>query len=162
MIYAYGLIKDFPNYVIRNDGVIINIERKREMKHTIHINCKTGYKSFVCGLRHDGKQKSHIISRLLGKAFIFGESDKRNSIDHIDQNPLNNDLINLRWATKTEQNMNRTMPLGVLNEKYISKNKKGFRFQIKQNGKTHTKILKTIEEAMKYKDSYMTNDLKKN
>lgn len=32
------------------------------------------------------------------------------TVDHIDRNKTNNDISNLRWASRTEQNLNRTQP----------------------------------------------------
>jgi hypothetical protein len=42
---------------------------------------------------------------------IYDNSDN-NSIDHIDINPLNNNIFNLRIATRREQNMNRNLKSG--------------------------------------------------
>ena len=90
-MYWYGLVKDFDNYVIRNDGVIINIITKRESK-----GCVDNHGYLMVGLTNEGKTKHFHLHRLLGKAFIDGEDANHYTIDHIDQNKLNNDLSNLK------------------------------------------------------------------
>tara|TARA_R110002153_G_scaffold16875_1_gene59168 strand:+ start:631 stop:1128 length:498 start_codon:yes stop_codon:yes gene_type:complete len=152
----YGLIEGFPNYVIRSDGVVINIKFKREMKNALWTNPKSGYQKYRCCLSHAGKQKNFTISILLAKAFISGQSDDRNSVDHIDQNSLNNNLSNLRWANMSEQIINQSHPPNILNEKNIYKNRNRYQFQIIRKGVTHSKTFKTLEEAIKYREEYFT------
>jgi len=153
----YAEIEGYPNYEIRSDGYVVNIKTGREMKRSLKTHNITGYQSYTCCLSHKGKQMSHTISVLLAKAFISGQSEERNSVDHIDQNSLNNNLSNLRWATKSEQSINRTYPPGVLNEKYISKKGNGYQFYIMRNNIIHAKTFKTLPEAIIYRDNYMLN-----
>ena len=149
-MYAYGLVKDYDNYVIRNDGVVINIKTKRELK--------SGYDSHgylrIC-LTNEGKEKMFKIHRLLGKAFIDGEDETHITIDHIDRNKLNNDLSNLRWATKGEQQINRILPnkSGELNISLTKYNT--YQVQIVRNHKViYIKNFKTMEEAIIARDDF--------
>jgi len=52
----------------------------------------------------EGKQ--FRIHRLVAEAFIPNPENKR-EVDHIDGNPKNNCVENLRWATSSEQGRNR-------------------------------------------------------
>jgi hypothetical protein len=52
-----------------------------------------------------GKQQSKSFHVLTASAFLG--IDKTKTVDHIDQDKNNNDLENLRWATKSEQSLNR-------------------------------------------------------
>lgn len=46
--------------------------------------------------------KRRLLHRLLAEAFI-PNPDNKPTVDHIDRNPQNNSLDNLRWATGKEQ-----------------------------------------------------------
>ena len=47
--------------------------------------------------------KTHLVSRLVATAFIPNLENKP-TINHIDGNPLNNNIVNLEWATYKENN----------------------------------------------------------
>jgi hypothetical protein len=150
-MYEYGPIKDFDNYVIRNDGVVIKISDKRELK------CSPDADGYVrVDLRNEGKRKTFLLHRLLGKAFIDGEDATHNEIDHIDQNKANNSLDNLRWATRSEQNINRqTRPsnTGELNI-YLRKSNT-YQVVIQRNNKViYRKSFKTLPEAIIARDDF--------
>ena len=54
----------------------------------------------------DGKRKSAKIHRLVAEAFIPNPENKE-CVDHIDKVRNNNNVNNLRWATKSENCMNK-------------------------------------------------------
>lgn len=61
-----------------------------------------GYR--VVGLRKDGKDKKAFVHRLLGQHFIYNPIPEKNCINHKDGDKLNNNLSNLEWNTKAENN----------------------------------------------------------
>lgn len=48
----------------------------------------------------DGKQKSLLVHRLVADLFLCGE--KKEQVNHIDGNKLNNESKNLEWCTRSE------------------------------------------------------------
>lgn len=65
-------------------------------------NCD-GYLSV--DLLKEGKRKHLKVHRLVAQAFI-PNPDNKPCIDHIDTNPSNNSVSNLRWASYSENNEN--------------------------------------------------------
>ena len=74
----------------------------------------TGY--YKVDLRKDGKRKSMKAHRLVAMAFIPNPEDKPH-INHIDGNPLNNNVENLEWCTPRE-NVIHALETG-LKEKFL-------------------------------------------
>ena len=150
-------IEEFSRYLIYENGDVLNIAKGILMKSRIRF----GYK--IVDLTNDkGIRKSMRVHRLIGLAYIPNPLNKP-CIDHIDQNKSNNHLSNLRWATYAENSQNIKQPNknNKLNEKYISIiNKKGYkyyRFVKEFNKKNHEKLFKTLEEAKKYRDEFISN-----
>lgn len=56
-------------------------------------------------LRKNGETKQFCIHKLVADAFIPNKNNKP-QVDHIDGNPLNNCVENLRWCTQKENNNN--------------------------------------------------------
>lgn len=50
--------------------------------------------------------KHHRVHRLVAETFL-ANTDEKPTVDHIDRNPFNNHISNLRWATYSEQCFNR-------------------------------------------------------
>ncbi len=96
----------FEDYEVSNLG---NVRRKlkngdyREIKGSI-LKAGGGYKYFQ--INRNKKRTNYLIHHLVAQAFI-GERPEGKVIDHIDRNPLNNNLSNLRYITQKE-NMRNT------------------------------------------------------
>lgn len=90
-------IKDFENFIIYEDGTVINT--KTGNKRSPHID-KDGYLRITLQQKN-GKTTTRFIHRLLAEAFI-PNPDNKETVNHKDENKQNNDLDNLEWATKKE------------------------------------------------------------
>lgn len=91
----------YPNYTIDRDGTIKNKNTDKVVSQSINSN---GYRKAY--LANNGIGKVCAVHRLLALCYIPNPENKR-CIDHIDRNKLNNDLSNLRWATDSENNINK-------------------------------------------------------
>jgi len=160
MYIDYRLIDGYDNYIISNLGEIYSKKRKRNIKPWINKqkkNLKDGtikfYKCKFIGLCKNGKKKNFKLHRLLALHFIPNPENKP-CVDHIDGDSLNNNLNNLRWATKSENCRNRKTK-GYCITKCKIKRKKTYRIDWPLlNGKTKSKYFLTKELAQTYADSY--------
>jgi len=117
----YKIIDEYDNYEISNLGNVRNKKTGLILKQRL---CK-GY--YSVGLSTNGKTKSFRVHRLLALYFIPNPQNKP-LVDHIDRNPLNNSIHNLRWVTPTENSMNKSIlkrnkstQTGVYFDKHINR-----------------------------------------
>ena len=104
----------------------------KERKLSINTN---GYKYFE--IRVSNKRYTILLHRLIYWLHnpdwdILDSSIKNNSIDHIDGNPLNNNIENLRVVTNQENHFNETRAKGYC----WNKTAKKWVSHIRLNGKT--------------------------
>tara|TARA_R110002012_G_scaffold13176_3_gene57094 strand:- start:782 stop:1267 length:486 start_codon:yes stop_codon:yes gene_type:complete len=93
-------IEGYENYLIFEDGVVINSKFSRELKPNLNTR---GY--YFITLYKNGKAKHIPLHRLIALAFIPNPENKP-CVDHINRNKLDNRIENLRWATSSENNIN--------------------------------------------------------
>ena len=105
------------------------------------------------------------ISQLYHRKIINCPEGKQ--VDHINKNSLDNRIINLRIVNQTENNWNQNKKISNKSgHKCISFcNEKGkrktycWRFSFSEYGKTHQKRFNTIDEAIKYKEEFLSSKL---
>ena len=139
-------------YKIYCNGDVLGLKRNKFLKP---YKDTEGY--LIVKLCKDGKGKEFKLHRILGIHFIPNPLNK-SCIDHINRIRNDNRLENLRWATPEENNSNKSLSknnkLGHQNISYDNINK--FRFTITRKGLTHQKYFKTLEDALDYKNNYLS------
>ena len=150
-------ITGFSNYMIFRNGAVLSkgtIFNKPGFKQPT-IN-SVGYKTVQ--LYIDGKQHNRKIHRLIAEHFI-PKIEGKNYVDHINRNRLDNRICNLRWVTQSENMCNQTIrQTNKSGHQYISfdKSRKKWCFQRTVNKKKTMKRFKTLEEAIAFKEQFIT------
>ena len=86
-------------YSIREDGAVISLKHGRQLKPQPN---SMGYLRLHS--KHNKKRVSLFIHRILAQVFLGADKEAR--IDHIDHNPRNNSLSNLRTCTQSQNLQN--------------------------------------------------------
>ena len=121
-------IEDYEGlYKISSFGNVFSVKRNRLLSEQIHHG---GYKYVL--LSKNNQKKYSTISRLVAIYFIPNPENKQ-QVDHIDRDPLNNHISNLRWATSGENIRNKS------SYKNSSSKYKGVSFD-KRNGKWRAQL----------------------
>lgn len=101
----YNRFRDYNNYIIFSNGKIFSLYRNRFLKATLDNN----YYNIKLSNNNNNKQKKYKLHRILAECFLENPHNLP-TIDHIDKNSLNNDLSNLRFASRELQSINRNRP----------------------------------------------------
>jgi len=92
------------NLILREDGKLFNAHTGEEYIPPI---CNRYY---VVAIKHVNK----AVHRLVMQYFGPPKPSPKHQVDHINRNPLDNRLENLRWVTSSENNSNKknNLPIG--------------------------------------------------
>ena len=101
-VEQWSVIPEFDNYNVSSFGRIMNKYTGRILSE----QKRSGYYN-VAITNNDGKRKHMLIHRLVAIAFLPNGENKK-CVDHIDHNPENNHLSNLRWCSRSENQMNKS------------------------------------------------------
>lgn len=97
---SFVKIPGVSGYLINKKGEIFSEFKGEVMKPAL----RSGY-HFLVIMTDTGKRVNKMIHRLMAETFL-PNPDNLPEIDHIDGNALNNNLDNLRWVTKKENQNN--------------------------------------------------------
>lgn len=152
-------ILGYENYFISNFGRVKKYIKTYDsfilLKTTINPLSKREY----VNINKTGLQ----VSRLVGFAFVEGHNQEKNTIDHINGNPLDNRAENLEWVSQSENNK-RAYINGKKPHKSYSKNGK-FKQVVVNNKYTFKTIVATAKflgvsptQVQRYIDGETKND----
>ena len=140
-----------PNYAVNILGEVKNVLSGRILKPQLNPN---GYLHVT--LSTNNKRTYPLVHRLLAIHFIPNPENKK-CVDHINRIRSDNRIENLRWATNAENNQNTSIHKdNKLKEQYICQNGKYFMFHKTINSATHRKYFKILNEAIEYRDNYLS------
>lgn len=141
-------IQNYPDYQIYEDGRVFSKKSRKFLKKG-----DNGHGYLVVRLFHEGKAKTHKIHRLVALHYIPNPENRR-EVDHIDRNKKNNDISNLRWATRSENCQNKTKQSNNKSgHKYILIHSSGFGWEYKKviRGKRVQRYFKSKTDALCFK-----------
>lgn len=129
-------------YEVSNLGNIRSIDRitcgrkqkGRVLRQTVNKN--TGYLSV--GLCKNGNRKTYTVHRIVGKAFVENV-DNKDTINHINENKLDNRAENLEWLSLSE------------NLRYGTRDERAKKNHVTKRGKAHSGYGKFGAEARTHK-----------
>ena len=144
-------IVGYPKYMIYDDGRVWSKIGKGRFLIPL-VNSRGYLKVHLC---EDGIKKTTNIHRLVAMHYI-PNPDNKPEVDHIDQDTLNNNIDNLRWATRSENQSNKGI-IGAVKLKGVSKaHGDKFRAIITINSKKkHIGVYETAEEASEAYNNYV-------
>ena len=135
---------DYLGYKVYENGDILRKNGKGMLKP---VMIKGGY--LRVNLWSNKKRVSMLVSRMVALCYI-PNPDNKPEVDHIlHEEKTNNNVNNLRWATSSEQNINRGMMCSNTSSvEGVSKDGKYWRARLAINGKTMTKTYKSFDKAV--------------
>ena len=148
---------NYNGYIIYPDGQILG-KRRTILKHKIN---EGGY--HCVDIYTKGKKKEMRVHRLVAICYLSNPENKP-TVNHNDDNTHNNDLINLEWMTKQEQEdyktkMRANNTSGTTGVCY-DKHKNRWQAQLISHGKVYKKSFRTKDDAIDYR-KYLEETYKK-
>lgn len=112
-------------------------------------------------IKSQGRCKGYCFIKVNGELYqasrlawmyVYGEDPGKLTVDHIDRNPSNNAIWNLRLATMSEQAFNKKTINKLARGIWFNKKTGKYiaRFNFRKAGYTTSKSFETLEDAIKY------------
>lgn len=150
-------LQDYPGYFIHRDGKVWSNKLCRGVKGRFLKPYKNKQGYMYVMICNNGKSFNLKIHRLIAIHYIPNPNNYP-QVDHINRIRHDNRIENLRWASQSMNMDNKSVRIdnkcGIKNICY-EPDRKSWRFVKTYRGKRHQKYLKSLEEAIKYKESYL-------
>lgn len=91
----WALIREFPNYVVSNQGRVMNEATRRVLRDSV-----TEHGVVKVGLVRCGRQYTRSVKLLVAEAFVEREMDLFDTPIHLDNDQANNAAANLVWRPR--------------------------------------------------------------
>ena len=158
-------IEGYDNYLIFEDGKIINTNTGKEMKN---IMTSIGYYTINLFKPNPRRMKRFTLHRLIALAYI-PNPDNKPFIDHINRDRGDNRIENLRWVSIKENNINKSCYSNT-GYQHISKiksktYKQGFtyKFTLTRPELKHNYSNKELQPVIEYRNKFCAeNDIEFN
>ena len=144
-VEMWKIIEGYKEYSISSFGNVKNNKTQQILRPNVNMN---GYEYVV--LCYDTKRHTRQIHRLVAQAFLQS-IEGCELVDHKDSNKTNNHFNNLRFVTKSQNEMNKGISKantsGIRGVSFC-KQRNCWRGRVKLNGKDiHIGFFKTLDEA---------------
>jgi hypothetical protein len=132
-------------YAISNKGRLISFSENIEDCRLLKGSISDGYPTFSFRIKKDGKtiSKCLFLYKLVAHYFIPKQSEEQTYVLHLDYSRNNDDVNNLRWATRAEMIAHRNK-----NPNIIQARKSLIEHNLKADGRkltiTKVMLIKTI------------------
>jgi hypothetical protein len=93
---SFGNIKSICRVTIDKNG----FEKKIKNRILKPLSQKSGH--LHVALCKNGKVKTCLIHRIIGSSFLEKNNEDESQIRHLDGNPKNNNVKNLKWGTRSD------------------------------------------------------------
>jgi hypothetical protein len=144
-------IINYSNYIINPDGTVYSKNYKRCIKP--FLNDK-GYPR--CELFNEGNPRKFFIHRLVAEHYIPNPNNYT-QVDHINRIKTDNNVSNLRWVTRRQNQHNRVNNVEHINIE--SKRNGTYRVDISyQYKRVFDKTFDKLEEAILARDNFYVNN----
>lgn len=113
MIEEWKEIKGFSRYKVSNTGKVWDTKNDREVSQV--LAGKPQY--YYVNVHNDlGERKLKRVHRFVAEAFVEGQSEDYDIVDHIDRDKFNNHCTNLRWTDRSGNQRNTESSMYIFGE----------------------------------------------
>jgi hypothetical protein len=93
--------KTSKKYAVSSKGRLASYDKNIEDRYVLKQHLNGGFP--MATIHVEGKSKALFSHQAIGASFLKKHSPKCKFVIHLDHNKANNDISNLKWATKDEQ-----------------------------------------------------------